>query len=116
MLLKELRRLFRRGETETERRERLREEERLKAAIEGDFRYKIQKDGKDAMMMYGKYKFHTVSSIQKQDPEYLDAILNRPTMPQEIKEIIRYVRFGSFAGEPVEREITWGRLGGPEKK
>lgn len=57
-----------------------------------DFRYKVQKDGKDAMFLVGAHRFLKVSQVQKSDPDYLDWILSKDNYPEEIKEIIRYIR------------------------
>lgn len=97
MKLKELRGLFRLRPGDSTRAMRGRF---VDVDVWADFRYKIQRDGKDALFKFGTHKNRTVSQVDKLDPEYLDWILQRDTFPEEIKEIIRYVRrFKQFRGD-----------------
>jgi exodeoxyribonuclease X-like protein len=104
MKLSELRGLFGLRPLEAERAIRKRTKQIDPPEETADFRYKIQKDGKDALFKIGQHKHRTVSEVQKADPSYLDWILNQPSYSNELKDIIRFVRYGSFAGPAQEGE------------
>lgn len=52
--------------------------------------YKANKDGTDALILFGKHKGKRVSDIAKQDAAYLNWILEED-FSKELKGIVRYV-------------------------
>ena len=99
MKLKELQALFSLRPDDSSRAIRKRAKKIELSDDSDDFRYKVQKDGKDALFKIGQHKHRTVSEVEQLDPEYLTWILQQPSYSEEIKDIIKYVRFGSFSGQ-----------------
>jgi hypothetical protein len=52
--------------------------------------YRLNKDGTDALILFGKHKGLRISQITKKDPSYLNWILEEE-FTKELKEVVRYV-------------------------
>jgi hypothetical protein len=81
--LSDLRRALRTGTLEAELSER-------SAAPASLRQYKLNKQGTDAVLMFGKHKGEQLSFVVKKDPSYMNWILEN-AFPGELKDVVRHV-------------------------
>lgn len=79
--LDELRLAFRKGELDPE--------ESVESS--GNTRYKVSKDGKDALLKFGRHRGKRLSVVASEDPTYLRFIIESE-LPSELKDVAKYLR------------------------
>jgi uncharacterized protein (DUF3820 family) len=60
----------------------------------GSSEYKINTEGTDALLLFGKYRGKSISNIPAKDRAYLLWLLAQPSAPQDLKDVIHFVMDG----------------------
>lgn len=72
-------------------------------------RYKVNADGSNALIKFGRHRGLTILQIKQKEPGYLDFIRNSD-FPEELKDVVRFIQTSDASKEITAAARAIGKL------